>query len=400
MTTRNVAAEEDARAGGLDPADVAAIWASVERLYETGLHPGIALCLRRRGRVVLDRAIGHVRGNAPGQRGGARIQARPESLWNLFSASKAVTAMLVHLLDERGLVHLDDPVAEYIPEFGYHGKEWVTIRHILTHRAGIPAIAGTPVDVALLADRRRILEIICEAAPISVPGRRLAYHAITGGYVLGEIVARVTGKDVNDFIRDEVARPLGFTSFGYGVPAARIPEVAQHAFTGAPPLPPLSSLLKRSLGVGVVEATEISNSREFLTAVVPSGNLIGTADEACRFFQLLLQDGELDGVRVFARRTVRRAIAEQTYLEVDSFLGLPVRYGMGFMLGSDHFSVYGPRTAHAFGHLGFTNVCAYADPGRAISVALMTSGKPFITPGQLAWLGVMRTIAQRCPRVL
>jgi CubicO group peptidase (beta-lactamase class C family) len=401
VTTRNVAAEHPPEAAGLGQADLAAIWGAVERLYESGLHPALAFCLRRKGRVVLDRAIGHLRGNAPGDpKDAPKPLARPESLWNLFSASKAVTAMVVHLLDQRGLVHLDDHVADYIPEFGLHGKQWITLRHVLTHRAGIPAITGVGVDLEVLSDRKRILELLCAAHPVSVPGRRLAYHAITGGYVLGEVVERVTGKPLREVLREEILAPLGIKDFNYGVARDRLGDVAENAFTGLPAMPPLSGFLRRSLGVGVEEATAMSNSERFLTAVVPSGNIVGTADEACRFFQMLLNGGELDGVRVFDRRTVRRAVAETSYLEIDSFLGLPVRYGMGFMLGGEWFSVYGPRTTQAFGHVGFTAVVAYADPERDLSVSLMTSGKPFITPGQLSWLSVMRTIADRCPRVV
>ena len=131
------------------------------------------------------------------------------------------------------------------------------------------------------------------------------------------------------------------------MPPARVGEVAVNAFTGLPAFPPQSWAIERALGLGVREATEVSNDPRFLTAIVPSGNVIGTANEASRFFQLLLGEGELDGVRVFEQRTVRRAVREQSYLEIDSFLGMPVRYGMGFMLGSDHFSPYGPSHAGA-----------------------------------------------------
>jgi CubicO group peptidase (beta-lactamase class C family) len=397
VTTTNHRAEDDPRAAGLEVKDLAAMWDAVVALYETGLHPAIALCLRRRGVVLIDRAIGHLRGNAPGDREDAeRPLALPGSLFNLFSASKAVTAMVGHLLDERGLVHLDDPVCEYIPEFGQKGKEWVTIRHVLTHRAGIPAVKGATVDVSLLADRKRILALLCDAEPASVPGRRLAYHAITGGYVLGEIIERVTGQPLREVLEGAISRPLGLAHFTYGVEPARLSEVAENAFTGLPAMPPLSYLLERSLGVGVAEATSLSNSREFLTAVVPSGNVITTADDTCRFFELLRCDGKLGPARVFDRRTVRRAVAEQSYLEIDSFLGLPVRYGMGFMLGGETFSPYGAHSPHAFGHIGFSNVIAWADPERELSCCMMTTGKPFITPGQLAWIGAIRTIAERC----
>jgi CubicO group peptidase (beta-lactamase class C family) len=399
VTSRNTDAEAEPQAAGMTREDVDAIWKSVVRLYETRLQPAMALCVRRRGVVVLDRAIGHLRGNAPDDaKDAARTPIRHDSLFNFFSASKAVTAMVIHLLDERGALHLDDAVVEYFPEFGRNGKEDVTLRQLLTHRAGIPNVPQAKVDVGLLSDPERLLGVLCDAKPLSVPGRRLAYHALTGGFVLGEVVRRVTGRDIRRVLREDILGPLGFATFDYGVPAARVNEVAVNAFTGLPAFPPQSWALERALGLGVREATALSNDPRFLTAVVPSGNVIGTANEASRFFQLLLEEGELDGVRVFERRTVRRAVREQSYLEIDSFLGMPVRYGMGFMLGAEHFTPYGPHTPKAFGHVGFTNVIAWADPERQLSVGLMTSGKPFVTPGQISWLRVARTISRVCAR--
>lgn len=400
VTSRNTVAEVDPRSVGLESEDIDAIWRSVLRLYGTGLHPALALCVRRRGRIVIERAVGHLRGNAPRAPADApKVPIRYDSLFSFFSASKAVTAMLVHLLDERRLVHLDDPVADYIPEFARHGKGGITLRQLLTHRAGIPALPSTRVDAALLRDPDAILALLCRARPHSIPGRRLSYHALTAGFIFGEIVRRITGRDIRRFLRDEVLDPLAFASFDYGVAPERTQAVAENARTGLPTLPPYSWVVERALGVDLERAVELSNDEAFLTSIIPSGNIIGTAEEASRFFQLLLDGGELDGVRVFDRRTVRRAIAEQSYLEVDSFLGLPVRYGMGFMLGDTRFSPYGADTANAFGHVGFTNVIAYADPDRALSVGLMTSGKPFITPGQISWLNVARTIARVCGRV-
>jgi CubicO group peptidase (beta-lactamase class C family) len=400
VTSRNIDAEVDPRSVGLTLDDVEEIWSSVVRLYRTRLHPAIALCVRRRGAIVVDRAIGHLHGNAPGApQGGPLVPARYDSLFNLFSAAKAVTAMVVHLLDERRLVHLDDAVVEYVPEFGRNGKQGMTLRQILGHRAGLPAVRDAHVDLDLLADWDRVLAILCAARPLSVPGRRLAYHALTGGFVLGEVVKRVTGKDIRVFLRDNILGPLGFKTFDYGVTLSRAGEVAENAFTGLPAIPPQSWLLERALGFGMAEATSMSNDPRFLTAIIPSGNIIGTAEEASRFFQLLLNGGEMGGVRIFEARTIRRAIAEQSYLEIDSFLGMPVRYGLGFMLGAHRFSPYGKGTPNAFGHIGFTNVIAWADPDRQLSVGLMTSGKPFITPGQISWLNVARTIARRCAPV-
>ncbi len=391
--------EVEPRAAGLAPKDIDAMWNSVVRLYKTGLHPAIALCVRRKGKVVLDRAIGHARGNQPGDPADAeKVPATPKTLFNLFSASKMITAMLVHLLDERGKLHLDDRVTHYIPEFGRNGKEWITLRHVLTHRAGIPTAPGDFDPLELLEDPHKIMDLLVELEPASVPGRRLAYHALTGGYVLAEVIERVTGRNVRAFLREEVLAPLGIEHLDYGVAPDDIPKVALNARTGPPAVPPFKGLFRRALGVGYAEACEMSNDRRFLTGVVPAGNCIGTANEACKFMQLLLNQGELDGVRIFDPRTIQRAIAEQSYLELDLSLGFPFRYGMGFMLGANYFSLFGLKSHLAFGHLGFTNIVVGADPERDLSVALMTSGKPFLAPGQLQWLWVMQTIARRVPR--
>ncbi len=399
VTSLEGSVEVEPEAGGLRRADVEAIWGSVVSLYETGIMPAIALCLRRRGAVVIDRAIGHARGNEPrAGKGALKVQAKPTTLFNLFSASKAVTAMLIHLLDERGDIHLDDAVAEYIPEFGKHGKQWVTIRHVLTHRAGIPTVPGYRFDVDVLSRPDEILRLLCETKPTSAPGRRLAYHALTGGFVLGEIVKRVTGRDIQTFLTREIRKPLGFESFHYGIPEAKRGAMAENVLTGPPTLPPASWLLTRALGVSHEDAVALSNDPRFLSAVVPSGNIFATADEVCRFYELLLCGGEIDGKRIFDRRTIKRAVAEQTYLEMDLTIGLPIRYGMGFMLGGQTFSLYGPDTPHAFGHQGFTFVTTYADPDRDISACLMTTGKPFLTWKAAYWWNVVRTIANRCPR--
>ena len=139
VTAINEAAEVDPRAVDVADDGVEAIWRAAERLYRSGIHPAIQLCVRRHGEVLIDRAIGHASGNGPDDPHARRkVPATPATPFNIFSASKAVTAMLIHLLDQRRLLHLNDPVCEYIPEFAAHGKDSITIQHVLTHRAGIP----------------------------------------------------------------------------------------------------------------------------------------------------------------------------------------------------------------------------------------------------------------------
>ena len=163
-------------------------------------------------------------------------------------------------------------------------------------------------------------------------------------------------------------------------------------------LPPVSTVLGRALGVDFHQAIAMSNDPRFLCGCVPAASMVATANELSRFYQLLLNHGELDGVRVFDPRTVRRATAEQSYLEFDFTLGLPFRYGLGFMLGARWLSLYGPDTLHAYGHLGFTNVICWADPERRVAAALMTSGKPFIYPELVFLLDLLRQIGLACAK--
>src|SRR5262249_61169936 len=166
-----------------------------------------------------------------------------------------------------------------------------------------------------------------------------------------------------------------------------------------PPLPPLSTLLRRALGVSYREVVELSNDARFLTGIVPSGNVVATANEMSRFFQLLLDGGVLDGVRVFDERTVRRATVEQSYFEIDLTLGFPFRYGMGFMLGADWFSPYRPYTPHASGHIASTTTLCWADPERRVAVGLLTSGKPLAYPEIYYLFDLLRQIGRACPPV-
>ncbi len=391
--------EVDPRTVGVEPEGVDAIWRAVETLYRDGVHPAMQLCVRRRGQVILNRAIGHARGAGPDDRPDAeKVLATTETPFNSFSASKAVTAMVVHLMDQQHLLHLDDPVAAYIPEFAAHGKGGITIRHLLTHRAGIPNIPPEVMRLETLEHPAEILRILCESKPLWRAGRRLAYHAISGGFLLGEIVQRVAGDNIRNVLHSEILEPLGFRWMNYGVDPADVDQVALNYFTGMPVLPPASWLFQRFLGVPFDRVAELGNDPRYLTAIVPSGNVVTTAYELGRFYELLLAGGELDGVRVFEPRTVLRAVSEQSYLEFDLSLALPVRYAMGFMLGGRRLSFYGPDTLHAFGHIGFITVMGWADPERRISVGFMNSGKPLLYPEIHHYSDIMKQIGLACPK--
>jgi CubicO group peptidase (beta-lactamase class C family) len=304
--------------------------------------------------------------------------------------------MIVHLLAERGLLHLEDPVCAYLPEFARHGKDEITIRHLLLHRAGLAIVPATMLDLDRLADPDLLLESVCAIEPGSKPGRTLAYHAVSAGFVMAEVVRRVVGKDIREFAADAICRPLGLRWMNYGVAPADVDRVARNYLTG-PPLPLAGQMLfRRVLGVPFEALPAISNDHRFLTGIVPSANVVTTANEMSRFYQLLLEGGTLGGVQVFEPRTVARAVAQQTYGEIDRSLLMPIRYSLGFMLGARWLSLYGPRTTRAFGHLGFTNVIAWADPERDVAAAVLTSGKPLAYPAVYDFIDIPRRIALAC----
>lgn len=398
VTSVRADTEVDPRRVGADPAGIESAWCALRRLYASGVHPAISICVRRSGHVLLDRAIGHSHGNGPDDPPEAeRRLATPDTPFCLASTSKAVSAMVLHQLDERGLLRMDDPVAEYIPEFARHGKEAITLRHILAHRAGVPNPPPDSMDPDLLARPDEIVAMLCEQRPLWRPGTRLGYHAVTTGFLLGEVVRRVVGHDIRTYLQSNFSRPLGLRWMSYGVAPEAVDQVARNYRTGPKPFPPFSTLLRRALGIDYAVAVETLNDPRFLTSVFPSANVVATAGELCRFFEMLRRGGELDGVRVLQPRTVRRAIAEQSYLEMDLTLVLPFRYSMGFMLGAQWFSLYGPGTPYAFGHLGLTNIIGWADPERALSAAILTSGKPLLYL-EIFWLfEALRRLAAACP---
>jgi len=375
-----VGLEASPRDGRTTRAAVDRIWHSVQALYRTGVYPAVQICVLRHGVPVLHRSLGHRIGNGPRDpRDAEKELATTETPFLLYSASKAVTAMVVHKLDEQQKLHLEDRVSDYVPEFNVSGKRFITIRQVLSHRAGIPNLPPNAIDLDLLPHSKKVVRLLAEQPHTGRPGDALAYHAVSGGFVLSEVVRRATGKSIDEVLDREIAKPLKFRWMRYGVPKSQLDAVARDEMTGPPVPPPLSTALRRALGVPIEEVVELARDPRFLTGVIPSANVVANSYELARFFECLRCGGELDGVRVFDERTVNHATAEQSYREIDLTLFVPLRYGNGLMLGDRPVGLFGQNTPHAFGHLGFTNIFSWGDPDRQLSVALLTSGKPVVS---------------------
>lgn len=400
ITTYDPADEADPADAGMNREDVEAIWASVENLYRTGVYPGLSFCMRRLGQKILNRAIGYSHGGGPpgnltDKPGDEKILMTPDTPVCQYSASKAITAMMMHLLAEQGKVDLHDPVMAYIPEFAVMGKYKITIWHVLSHHGGVPAPPpGANPDI--LFDHDAFVKVICDIKPKSKEGSHMAYHAITGGTILAEIIRRVTGKDIRRMLTETVKIPLGFRYFNYGVEDSDIPKVAKNYDTGPRPVYPISALIKRALSASWAEVVRVSNEPRFLQAIIPAANIVATADEMSLFFQMLLNEGELNGVRIFKPETVRRAVAPAAKMWFDGTMVVPMRYSAGFMLGAAPTGLWGPYSESAYGHVGFMNILCWADPAREISVSLQTTGKTLIGPHLPALAKFIFTVGRRC----
>jgi len=354
------------------------IWQSVVDLYQTGTHPAIQLCLRRKGKIVFNRSIGHLRGNGPHDSANTpKVPLTTDSPVCLFSASKAITAVLVHILTEDESIKLMDPVSYYLPEFARNGKKNINIHQILSHRGGIPGLS-TNLALETLWDEAKIWKLLCDARPIAVDGAQLAYHAITGGYVLGRLIKKVTGHSIQTYLDEKIRQPMGMKYFRYGIKPEQSKELAENYCTGPLPLFPVSWVVKRALGADIETVTKIANDPRFQETVIPAGNLVGTAEEVSRFFQMMVNKGSWNGKRICDPMTIRRVTQEFGSLQLDRTMMLPMRYSAGLMLGGDPVGIWGKMSGSAYGHLGLINKLAWGDDDREISVGLMTSGIPIL----------------------
>ena len=395
-----IGTEADPESLGSTHEAVEKMWSAAVGLYKTGVHAALQLCVRRHGGVLIDRAIGHASGNGPDDTADApKVPVTTDTPYLVYSASKAVTAMVVHLVQERGALDIQDRVADYIPEYAKHGKGETTIGHVLAHRSGVPGLPREVLDVDRVNDREFIINAICGAKPSVTPGTMLAYHAASGGFILGEVVARATGKSIREILVEEILDPLSFRWGNWGVADADVDKVGCDYLTGARVFPPVSMAVKRVLGMPVNEVVKLSHDRRVLKAVIESANVVTTANELSRFLEIFRAGGEMDRIRIMQPDTIHRALTEQSHLEIDLYLGFPTRFSYGLMLGSKFLSPFGLDTDHAFGHLGLTNIMGWGDPERGISVGLITSGKALLYPEVPKFWWVMQTISSTVPKV-
>ena len=351
--------------------EFAALRGALADIIESGAEVGAALAVQVDRHPVVDLWGGH--------RDAERTRPwNADTLVNLYSVGKAVTAICALRLVDHGLLDLEAPVARYWPEFAQAGKARLPVRHLLTHEAGLPAV-GRDLSPGAMLEWDVMTGALAAQEPWWEPGQAHGYHVNTQGFLIGEIVRRITGKSLGTYLRDEIAGPAGIdfvTGFGPALdarcadilPPLPSPEAeAQRAIldadltslTGLPRMRVLAYMNPRDLsGRGVV------NTRRWRAAEVPSTNGHGTARAIARLYSALASDGELDGVHILSPEIVAMAIAERVYAE-DVVLQRPTRFGLGFQLTMPERPLGpNPRT---FGHFGAGGSLGFADPDTRVA---------------------------------
>ena len=330
-----------------------------EANFARDLEVGASVAVTIDGEAVVDLWAGHT--DADRTRGWER-----DTIVRFFSATKGLMALCMHMLADRGEIDLDAPVATYWPQFAQAGKERITVAQTLDHSAGLPAIAKRLPDDALY-DWEMMVEALEQQAPWWEPGTQHGYHAITFGWLTGEVLRRVTGRTPGAFLRDEVCEPLGLDlHLGFG------PELDERVADILPPPGEADAAVGAALAGDDETSMEwnvwnnpprpfaASNLRIARQVEIPAGNGHGNARALARFYGALARGGELDGVRLISEHALARATAEAWSSE-DAVLRFPVRRSLGFFL-STLDSDADPRGPRAFGHAGAGGSNAFADP--------------------------------------
>jgi CubicO group peptidase (beta-lactamase class C family) len=330
---------------------------------------GAACCVHVNGRKVVD-LWGGIADRASG---------RPwaeDTVVLVFSTSKGVAAACAHLLVQRGKLALDAPVREYWPEFAEAGKRDVPVRMLLNHRVGLPAIDRT-LSYDEVMRVTPVVEALAAQTPFWEPGSAHGYHALTYGWLVGELVRRVTGLTIGRFLQEEITEPLDLDLW-IGLPEAEEPRVAPLVPSPPPEDPRMAELARTLMGPGTLahraltlggalepapgEGT-IFNRRATRATEMPAANAVGTARALSRLYASLI--GEVDGIRVLAPETIERARRTESD-GTDRTLQLATRFGLGFMVPWDILRMLGPGS---FGHAGAGGSLAFAHPESGVAFA-------------------------------
>ena len=335
-----------------------------EANFTKGLEIGASFSAYYRGQKVVD-LWGGTADVATGRAWDERTLAL------VFSTPKGATAVCANKLAQEGKLDVDAPVARYWPEFAAGGKENIPVSFLLSHQAGLAWTDGAmTTEEALSWDP--VVDALAQQTPHWEPGSRHGYHATTYGWLVGEVIRRITGKSVGTYFHDEIAAPLGL-DFWIGLPESEEVRVAPLVGGLADPLiledPEVRAFVDEIMGPdtilgkslfspgGAFSDPNIWNTRALHAAEVPAANGIGDARSIARMYAACI--GTVDGLRILTEEQLRRATTQLTTGPNTVLLDMDIQFGLGFMLRSSLIELGGPRS---FGHFGAGGSVGWADP--------------------------------------
>jgi len=333
--------------------------------YGKYMFPGGQLSVRRGGKAVLNEAIGTARGWRNNE-GILPVEVRPETPFPVLSAGKPLGAVAVAMLEDRGVLDVEMPVAEWIPEFSRHGKGQITILDVLTHRTGL-SLPGLVANPSIWQDRQAVLDQLVDARPV-YPRGTMMYAAYEYGWILSEVFARAAGRSLAEFVAKELSEPLELPALRYGLAGRQLSELAFSYWLG-----------KDKVIVSEINVAEnferTNNSLEQIESLNPAVSLVSDAASLAAFYEFLVCGGVTrTGERLISEEVLRKYTTKNVS-GLDKSSGFFSSLGRGFMVGSTFVSSFGWwNTKPCFGHLGGFSSVAFADHDRKLAVAIVTNG--------------------------
>ena len=372
MPPKNLIADSP-REVGLDSAKVEALFERAEREIKEGLLPSVQIAIARNGKVGAMRSFGRA------VQGGAEKPAANDTLYTIFSCTKAIMSSAAWILIGEGKLNPAERVAEIIPEFGTNGKDVITVEQVLLHVGGFPN-APYPQDEWL--DRKKRVERFAKWRLEWPVGSKFEYHPTSGFWVIAEIIERRTGKDFREFVRERIATPLGIPEMRVGLPSEYHHRVAELCYVGEA----LTDAERKKLGLPPMPETEVTedailgfNRAKVREAGVPGGGGIMTAGDLALFYQGLLHNRDTKGAPIWKPEALKEGLRVRSGDYKDPIFGVLCNRALGVVVaggdGRANYRGFGrTNSALAFGHGGAGGQIGWADPATGISLGYCTNG--------------------------
>ena len=360
-----------------------------ERILPRSSNGGAAVCVYHRGEKVVD-----LWGGTQDEHG---TPWRADTLSVSYSTTKGVASTLLHVLVDRGMLDYDEPVARYWPEFAASGKEKITVRQLMCHEAGLYSIRAVVDDARQMLDWDYMVDALAHATPAHTPGTAHGYHALTYGWLVGELAQRVTDKHFGELLQTLLAVPLDLDGLYVGLPEDQMERRARL-------IPPAKRNDARQFGRTVRNAQRLNrafkalripidlakgaeallpknmqdldlNSKATAAACIPALNGMFTARSLAKLYAVLANGGSLDRVTLLTPETLEQATQVQ-----NRGIGKVIPIPMHWRLGYHRVAAVGHKMPRAFGHSGYGGSGAWADPERNLAVGLTLNsgvGTPF-----------------------